>query len=51
MGLNQETNGSYYRWDVSYSVSFPTRWERLKANIDLALHRVLWMGPGDLGTA
>lgn len=48
MGLNQETNGSYYRWDVSYSVSFPTRWERLKANIDLALHRVLWMGPGDL---
>ena len=48
MGLNEETNGSYYRWDVSYSVSFPTRWERMKANIDLALHRVLWMGPGGL---
>ena len=48
MGLNEETNGSYYRWDVSYSVSFPTRWERMKANIDLALHRVVWMGPGGL---
>ncbi|HIS42268.1 MAG TPA: glycosyltransferase family 39 protein [Candidatus Limiplasma pullicola] len=48
MGLNEETNGSYYRWDVSYSVSFPTRWERMKANIDLALHRILWMGPGGL---
>lgn len=48
MGLNEETSGCYYRWDVSYSVSFPTRWERAKANIDLGLHRILWMGPAGL---
>ena len=40
MGLNQESNGEYYQPDVDFSVSFPTRSERIKANLSVAQQRI-----------
>lgn len=40
MGWHKETRGVYYRPDVDYSISFPTRKERAKANIRVIKERM-----------